>query len=139
MLTPLKPGDSGYIEGIDLTKEEVDIWDNYRYTKDEIHRAVNEFFSSEESDLLIQYLAEKHNFKVKLLELDYPMNNAMFKGHCQEIWNCDREPDYRLHEDSDFPLAVPVEGYIKAVGVIKANITSDENGKLRFQFEDDDQ
>ncbi len=42
-LTPLEPDDPEYLEGVDLSKEEVELWYNHRYSKDELVRAINEF------------------------------------------------------------------------------------------------
>jgi len=66
------------------------------------------------------------------------MNNFLFRSYCTEHWNTDKEPDYILHEYPDFPLNIPVEGFLEKVHVINADITitMENDGQLRFRFDD---
>ena len=137
LLTPLDPDDPDYMEGVDLSKEEIEIWYNYRYSKDELTRAINELFTEKETEILKQYLQEKYGFSLDAMEVDFPMSNFCLRGYCREAWNSDEEPDYILHEDPDFPLPIPVEGSLEDVHVINVNITLEESGQLKFRFEDD--
>lgn len=137
-LTPLEPDDPEYIEGINISKEEVELWYNHRYSKDELVRAINGFFTKKEIEALRQYLQEKYGFPLSAGEMDFPMNNFLFKSYCIEHWDIDKEPDYILHEDPDFPLNIPVEGFLSKVHVINADITItvESDGQLRFKFDD---
>ncbi len=137
LLTPLDPDDPDYIEGVDLSKEEIEVWYNYRHSKDELTRAINELFTEKEIELLKQYLQEKYGFSLDAIEVDFPMSNFCLKGYCREAWNNDKEPDYILHEDPDFPLSIPVEGGLEEVHMINVNITMKESGQLRFRFENE--
>jgi len=137
-LTPLEPDDPEYIEGVNLSKEELELWYNHRYSKDELIRAINGFFTEKEIVALRQYLQEKYGFPLSAEELDFPMSNFLFQSYCIEHWDIDKEPDYILHKDPGFPLYIPVEGFLEKVHVINANITItvENDGQLRFRFDD---
>ncbi len=136
-LTLLEPDDPEYLEGVNLSKEELELWKNHRYTKNELTRAINEFFTVREVKVLKQYL--EHNFELPLCtkEIVFPMSNFCFKGYCRESWNSNIEPDYILHEDPGFPLDIPVEGIIMDINIVNVNITMQDNGKLKFRYSDD--
>ena len=136
-LTPLEPDDPEYLEGFNLSKEEVELWYNHRYSKDELIRAINGFFTETEIEALRQYLQEKYGFPLSAGELDFPMRNFLFQSYCLEHWNSDKEPNYFLHEDPGFPLPIPVEGSLVEVHMINVNITMEESGQLKFRFEDE--
>ncbi len=135
-LTFLDPDDPEYIEGVNLSKEEVELWYNHRYSKDELIRAINGFFTEKEIEALRQYLQEKYGFPLSAEVLDFPMSNFLFQSYCIEHWNNEKAPDYYLHEDPNFPLIIPVEGCLEKVHVINVNITLEKNGQLRFKFDD---
>jgi len=111
------------------------VWYKYRYSKDELIRAINELFTKKEIELLKQYLQGEYGFSLDAIEVDFPMSNFCLKGYCREAWNSDKEPDYILQVDPDFPLSIPVEGSFEVVHTINVSITMEESMQLRFRFE----
>ncbi len=111
-LTELDEYSPDYIPGLDLKQEEVDFYKNFRYTKDEARRSVNEFFSLNEVKLLSEYLKTKYCFGLESEKIVIPVNNVLFYTYCREPWTSDKVPDFVLHDDPHFPLDMPVEGLI---------------------------
>jgi len=134
LLTELEKDSPDYIEDIDQTKEEVEFFKNFCYSKDEARRCVNEFFTEEEVEVLEKYLARKYGLKFEKMGIPCPIDKFELFSHCRDPWNCEEEPDYILHEDPDFPLDIPVEGLIEQVYMIAAYV---KDGKLCFKDEEE--
>lgn len=129
-LTDLDESYPEHLQGLDLKKEEVDFFANFRYAKDEARRGVNELFTRKEVEVLEEYLRRKYGYTLVIKDIRCPIDNIDFQGYCRDPWDCDDEADFLLHEDPDFPLGIPAAGFIKPVQIIRARM---KNGRLTFE------
>jgi hypothetical protein len=129
LLTDIDEASPFYIKGVDFKKEEIEFFLNFRYSKDEARRAVNEFFTKNELGLLRNYLKLKFGYKLEVEVIKCPIDHVSFFGYCREPWDCEKEPDFILDQDPDFPLDIPVEGSILNAYLIQVCI---EDGNIHF-------
>jgi hypothetical protein len=57
LLTDIDEESLDYVNGLDMKKEEVEFFKNFRYSKDETRRCINEFFNRSEVEMLQEYLS----------------------------------------------------------------------------------